>query len=509
MMDEVRFYAKLLRHRLPVMAALILICSIFGIVLAARLPTMYETEATLLVEGAQIPDSILRTPVQVDPVEQLEIMQRRLMTRANLLDVARENNVFPNIARMSADDVVQEMRSRTTIRRSSGRDRATVMTISFEGPDPRQVAAVVNQYVTIVLSTSSSLRTSRAQGTLNFFEQEVEQLSASLDLQSQQIVEFKNRNAGALPEGFEYRMNRLSMLQEQLRRAERDVEQLEQQRANIRQVFDETGNIRDDSAPQTPEQRQLRSLKSELQAALAIYSEENPKIRLLRNRIEALERQIAGQPETGEEAETSPAERTLSLSLAEIDSQIAALRQEIEDTRAEVASLEDSLSRTPANRIALDAMERELENLRTLHNAAVQRLNEARMGERVELSARGQRITLLEPPTVPNNPSSPNRVAVTGKGVIVGVGLAGAFFVLMELLNAAIRRPSDIVSRLQITPLATLPWLETASQRRWRRATQLATFVMVLVLVPAALWVVDAYYKPLDLLFAEFRDRLI
>ena len=512
MIDDIKFYARILASRLPMMAGLFLLATGIGAVMAARAPTSYATLAKLLVESPEISEDMVRTSVDIGATEQLEVIQQRLMTRANLLDVARENQVFPPGDGLSPDDVVEQMRQRTSISQSSGRDRATLMTIGFRGPNPQQVAAVVNQYVTIIQTTNTNFRTGRAQGALDFFQQEADSLSQELDRQSARLVEFKNRNSDALPETLEYRMSRQALLQERLSRDERDLEGLRKQRGSIQRAYELNGTLDlGGGLPMSPEQRQLQALEQELNNALAVYSDQNPKVRLLQSQVEALRARVARQgPDAGAGggAATDPRAAVLDASLAEIDSRLDTLQQETSATQTELKVLADSIDRTPANRIALEAMERERANTQALYAAAVQRLNQARMGERIEMSSKGERITVLEPATVPNEPSGPNRLKILAAGVGAGLGLAGGLFLVLEFLNQAVRRPGDIVARLGVTPLVTLPRIETALQRRGRRLRRLLGVGLVCVLVPSLLWALDTYYMPLDRLFTRIIERL-
>ncbi|MEL6934149.1 MAG: lipopolysaccharide biosynthesis [Pseudomonadota bacterium] len=511
---DIAFYWRLLSRRLPVMVFLFVVASCVGGVVALRLPPVYEANAKLLVESAQIPDDMVRSTVRIDTAEQLAVIEQRLMTRVNLLDVARKNRIFPDQASMSPDDVVRAMREQTRISRSRGRQGANLMEVKFEGENPRKVAGVVDDYVTIILEANSDFRAERVEGTMDFFEQEVGALSDALNAQSEKIVAFKSENSGALPENLNYRLGRQSLLQERLSRSTRDLETLAAQRESIARIYQTTGSL--DTVPGagealSAEQLQLRSLQAKLRDARLIFSEENPRIRLLRSQVEALQQEISGAlgdapVEVGAEVETA-APNVLDLTLAELDARADALREEIKLTSDEIEELQVSINKTPSVRIALDAMERDQLNIQGQYNAAVQRLSQARMGERVELSSRGERITILEPASVPNAPSRPNRTVVAGMGVMVGTGLAVGFFVLLELINTTIRRPFDITKAMQITPLATIPLFETRQVRRKRRLKQLLGLVIVVLISLAALWVVDTYVRPLDQLAEKVIER--
>lgn len=509
-MNDIGFYMRLLSRRLPFLAAIVLLSTCIATVMALRLPTTYKTTATLLVEAAQISPDLLRVTSQESAEEQLDIITRRLTTRANLIALARDNRIFPNQSSMEPDDVVDRMLKKTRIDLSSGRDAATVMEISFEGRHPERVAAVVNQYVSIAVEANSATRTERAEGTLEFFQQEVDTLSIVLDEQSAKIVAFKTQNADALPENLDYRLGRQALLQERLSRAERDLEGLRAQRRNIEEVYRRTGLLENENL--SPEQMQLNALQSELRVARGIYSESNPRVRLLRQQIDVLELQIAEQQalyDAGGGGEQAPRELSaLEINLTELDAQTAALEQEIKEAVEELDSLSLSIEMTPTNGIALEALERDLQNTQELYAAAVGRMSEARMGERIELSAKGERVTILEPASVPTSPSGPNRAGIIGLGMVFGLALAGSVFMLLEVFNNKVRRPADLERVFQITALSTIPRFETATDRNKRRIVQGAMLLLVAVTVPAATWAVDTYYMPLDELFAKVMARL-
>jgi len=407
------------------------------------------------------------------------------------------------------------MRQATRVKRSSGRNRATLMTISFEGRNPQKAADVVNRYISIVLDLSTGARTQAAEGTLDFFQQQVANLSQTLDAQSAKIVAFKTENSDALPENLDYRLNRQAYLQEELARAGRDLESLNTQRVSIERIYETTGNLTGTASVQlTPAQQELQALESELRSALSLYSEQNPRVRNLRNRIDGLRAAVdagvtaASASAEEEGAQAAPAS-ALDVSLSELDARIATLRREMQDSQAELEKLDETIRRTPVNSITLAAMERDLQNTQTLYSTATKQLAQARMGEQIELSSKGERITVVEAANVPTTPSSPNRPRIIAAGVGLGLGLAGAFFMLLELINQSIRRPVDIVKAMEITPLATIPRIETAGHKRLRRVAQVASLALVLAGVPALLWAVDTYYMPLDLLFERIKDRLI
>ena len=515
MTNDFKFYLTLFKRRLPVMLLLFLMAAIAGVVMSQRLPTLYQTSAKLLVEDAQIEDDRDRfsNNAQQEAAEQLEVIQQRLLTRSNLLEIARETQAIPELNSLAPDEIVEKMREATVISRSSGRDRATLMTIQFEGGDPRKVAAVVNRYVTIVLDESVSKLQGEAAERLQFFEVELENLSEELDAQSAKILAFKTANSDALPENRDYRQTRQSSLQQALQRAERDLDSARAERENLVRIFEATGELNlSPDAPQTLEEQELADLRRRMREFEALGIS-NPKVDNLKTRIDALTRiveqakldDIGLTQVSGEQSQQTSA---LQISLSQIDTRIAALESEIATSTEELAVLNDQIDRTALNGISLTAMEREQANIQNLYTAAVGRLAQARMQERITATANGEKITVIEAANVPTIPSSPNRPAVMALGLGAGLALAAGLFLLLELLNQSIRRPIDVERALEITPLATIPRIESLGRKRLRRFNQILILLTIVVGVPVALWAIDTYYLPLDLIFEQIKDKL-
>ncbi len=503
---DLKFYWALFLRRLPVMTALFLFCAGIGVALAIKLPTTYSAMARMLVEAPQISD--MPGAIQTDGAEQLEIIQQRLMTRANLIDIANRRKVFGTGTNMNPDAIVAAMRGATDISRSSGRNRATLMSVSFNAADPQIVAAVVNDYVTLILNENTRLRTGRAESTLAFFNQETDRLGTELNLQSERIVAFKSQNAGALPDSLNYRLNREGLLQERVARTEREIASLNDQRQRIVQVYETTGRIQ---APQqdqrSPAEKQLTQLQAQVESLRLVYSDTNPRVRVLLTQIGQVEAQIAAEGGATGTEEVSQ-ESILNIALAQIDSQIESQQQTLREDNAELETLRSSIETTAANGIELDALNRDYNNAQTQYSAAIARRDQAQVSEQIELSARGQRITVIEQATVPNRPSSPNRPAIAAGGIGAGLAAMAALFVLLEVLNRTFRRPIEMTKSLGVTPLATIPFMETRRHFWVRRSLKLTLLIVVIIAVPVGLWAVDTYYRPLDLIYARLLTQL-
>jgi hypothetical protein len=157
MKAEIKFYWRQFLRRLPWMLPIVILCTALGLVQATRLPAIYETDARLLVEAPQISDDLVDVIVETSADEEITIIRERLLTRATLLDIADDYDVFENYAEMAPDQIVRRMQAATTINSRGGRNQATLIAVASR-PAGQIAADVVNEYVTRILAANVELR---------------------------------------------------------------------------------------------------------------------------------------------------------------------------------------------------------------------------------------------------------------------------------------------------------------------------------------------------------------
>jgi polysaccharide chain length determinant protein (PEP-CTERM system associated) len=506
---DLKYYLSIFWRRFPYFLVIAVFVSAIGLTVASILPPVYRSTASLLVERQQIPGDLASSTVPVNAIEMIQIIEQRLMTRANLLDMANRFGVYADRPGISANDIVADMRARTTFRSQAPRGRgsvgATIINVSFESPSPAQAAQITNELTTLILRENAELRTGRATDTLEFFEQEVDRLAAELDRKSSEILEFKNANQDSLPDSLASRRNQQTIQQERLLQLEREESGLRDTRERTMRIYEMTGRVVS-NRQRSPEEQELETLQRQLQQALQVYSESNPNVMRLRNRIATLQPIVEEQLALLDPNFLGMSE--IEIQLAQIDGRLEFIAAEKARIETRLAELEETILQTPANELVLGGLERDLSNLQSQYNSAVSRSAQAAVGERLELLAKGERFTLIEQATPPTTPMKPNRLLIGGGSVIAGLGAGAGFILLLELLNRSVRRPVEITAKLGIEPFATVPYIHTQREMRWKRGVVGAVLALVVVGIPAALFALHTFYLPLDLILRNLASRL-
>lgn len=468
-LKDIRFYYAILLRRLPYFLAIVLVVTAVGGTVAYMLPAIYSASAKILVESPQISADLAHSTVSNNAVQQLDIYQQELMTREHLLDLAQKLDVYGvRRSELTDADIVEDLRDRTTFElvsdaRSGG---ATVFSVAFEDRDPTIAARVVNEFVSLILKKNVNVRTAQASETLQFFADEVSRLGRDLSTLDSKILEFKNANRDALPDSLDFRRMQQSSQQERLQMLEWEETGLRTRRNNLIQMFEATGQIAKEG-PMTPDQQTLLDLRRSLSDQLVLFSESSPNIVALRTRIASLEDTIRNAaPDDGEGGENVKAPPSqLDIQLSDIDQRLVFIGRERKSINKSLASLSKSIAATPANEGTLNALSRTRENTQTQYSAAVAGYAQAATGKQIEVDAKGERFSVVEPAAPPHEPVRPKRKRLAAASMAAGLGLGAAFIVLLELLNKSIRRPSELVDALQIQPLATIPFIDVKERK--------------------------------------------
>ncbi|MEX0280710.1 MAG: GumC family protein [Arenibacterium sp.] len=507
-MSDIKFYFSLFIRRLPWFLLVAALVSAVSVIVAVTLPPAYESRTRLLIEAPQIPDELAPSTVRLPGQERLQIIEQRLLTRPNLLDIARRLNVLEDQGIMNPDEIVDAMNARTTIRSSAGRSQATLMSITFEARTARLAAEVLNEYLTLIQQNDLNIRQGRAGQTMDFFEVEVDRLNRELQEQGARLLEFKTANAGQLPESLDFRQKQRATLQERVEASDREIYELRSQSQQLITIFNETRGR--GVVPQTPTEQALSKAEGELEVALLTYSASNPRVKIIQARIANLEKAVEAErarnaSQGDEDATSNPA---LNLRLAEIDTRIKNLERQKASAETRIVELTRTIEATPAVSIALGELQGQYNNLLAQYNAASDRLAQASTGERIEVLSRGERIAVIEQPAVPSQPTKPNRILIAGGGTFLGIFLGLALVALMEFSNRAPKRPEDIIKKLDIWPIAAIPYTRTRSEMILQRGRKIVIIMVIVVGGPIAVWAVHQYYLPLDLLADRAMDKL-
>lgn len=426
-----------------------------GSVVALAWPAQFLSQGKLLVQSPEIPTDLVRPTVSTVANERMQIIQQRIMTRDNLLEIAKKYRLTSGWrGALSGTEIVDFIRARTLLepvdvsllvnRRNNRQEQAIAFNVGFQYEDPQIAAKVANEFLTMILKADVTARTNFAEETTKFLERDVARIEERLSQLDAQVLEAKVK----------------------ARMAQAGVED------------SETPGM-----PATPA-KQLAALKAQLAVKSATYSPSHPDIMALKRAI-----------------------KTLEAEQAKITDEASAAAKKVAAQKA--GSDQTVLAKTTGDELGLDTLESKRETLKKELAAATQKLTAARLGESLERGQHSERLEVIEQPTIPDKPVSPNRPKLFAVAFALAFMAGGGLLFVKEATDLSVRKAADVASIIDTHLVVSIPYI--ATQRETRRRRRKIIFWITFVIVVTAAAAVGAYlYLPTpDLWYDKAMDKIM
>ena len=522
---DLRSYLNILQRRYLYLLIPAIVVFALTFTVAILLPPIYLATAKILVESQQIPTDLARPTVTSDALERLQIIQQRLTTRDNLLDIARKFNLRPSHGgSISPSDLVDFVRESTSIGQiavSTGRSRrnqkqAIAFKVSYESRSPNTAAGVANELVGLILEQNIRSRTSRASETLKFFREQVNTLQQKIVSLESQIVEFKSKNEATLPDSLEYRRGAMTQLRTEIAEIASKIVTLEGQR----DLLLRSPNTIVEGFSADPTISELDKLQLQLVQLRGLYTDSHPNVRSVKQQIAALQTALQNTPKSGTARKQdgknlwsngkAPANvNSANTSRSQvIGRQVELLKKQRDELQVRFDDVNKSVLQTPQVEIALNSLLREHENLQSRFNQAKLKMAEAETGERLEEDRQSERFEIIEQAAVPTKPEKPNRVRIILVGLFASIAAGVGLVLLMEMLDQSVRTSQDLEKRLSVRPIAVIPYISTREEVAARRRNIKLLMAGSAASIVVGLGLIHAFYLPLQLVIEKVLIRL-
>jgi uncharacterized protein involved in exopolysaccharide biosynthesis len=421
-----------------------------GTIAAFALPRTYRSTATLLVQSQDLPTSIVDSPTNGAVEQRIARIREQVLSRGDLIQLIEQNDLYPQERRSDPlSTIIEKMRHATTVSALSsdiGQQSATqkstiAIAMSFDYPDPIKAQAVLQSFVTKFLSMDSADVEDQASLTVRFLQDQANKLQAQIQDIEGQITELKARNGAALANSGAPPLLDTGSVSAQITSLQNENRQLIQQTRNPAQ-----GN----SA--------LAAAEAALAAAQAQYSDTHPDVIAARERVAELRRI----------SKSSDAGSAIQDQIAANNTAIHQLMAQRDATLARANAAMAGQARAPAILEQAMQLENRANTIRTQYQQVSENLLKAQNSARMATEQRAERLSLVEPANLPDQPYSPNRLLLIAGGAAAGLILGLLLALGLELLKRPVRSPRQIEG-LGVPVIGVVPMLKTKTKgRAWR-----------------------------------------
>jgi len=414
-------------------------------IVAYALPTLYRSTATLLVESPDLSPEVAQSP-QGDIEDRIAKIREQILSRGELISLIQQNDLYGSERRSKPlSYIVDNMRRATMVGAlnsdigKGGKNNVIAVSLSFDYPEPARAQAVMQGYVADFLRKDSDQSQDQADTTVRFLQDEASKLQSEIQEIDNRITALKTENGAALVGGGANPM----LMDTGSYTAQ--ISSLEEQN---RQLLAQAQN--------QPKDAQLAAAETALAQARAMYSESHPDVVQARERVEELKRVT----------QSSNAPSTIQQQIQANNTAIAQLRSQRDQAVAKANALVAIQARAPAILEQASQLANQANTFRDQYREVAANLLKAQGSARLASEQRGERLSLVDPPNLPDQPQWPNRPLLIAAGALGGIVLGILLALAIELLNRPMRSPGQVES-LGLPILGLVPVIES-SQRKQR-----------------------------------------
>lgn len=453
-------------------------------------------------------------------------MQQQIESRTSLQELIQRPslNLYPKERqRKPLEDVVEQMRKairitmmETALNQPQQRF-ASAFQINFAYPDKYKAQAVVRELVSKFTEETNNTFRNQANMTTSFLNDELKAAKDRLDLLDAEMTKFKVANAGRLPEQLQSNLQALNTLEMQLatvneglNRDEQDKMMLETQIQNLQhQATFISSNLEQAAATQAVKNdrliqmnKMILDLQSKLSALRQTYKEDHPDIRSLEAQLSDLKKQRddlekeevqaaskSGEPKKATNPQVAQNLENIKLTIASINSQIQARNMEMQERvrrqkelQTEIAAYRVRIEESPVNEQRYAALQGDYQLAKANYEDMSKKKEISATASNLEERKAGENLEVLDPASLPDAPSEPNRLFIAGVGM--GLGLFFGVFMagIKEMKDTSLKNLKDVRAYTNLPVLSSIPLLENALLvRRKRRLFWLAWSTAIIV----------------------------
>ena len=482
------------RFRWPAILATWAFC-VLGWAGIMLLPNVYEATARVFADTRTALSPVIQgLAIQQDVAAQLSLVQQTLLGDERLNRVIDETGLAAQARTpMERARLIEDLRNDidVSVQPSGKREEpGAIYWLRHQSPDRNLSLKVVEILLGTFMNDTVSGKLANSEAAQQFLSQQIAQTEQRLREAEQRLAAFKKRNVGTMPGAEGDYFTRLQTEIDAARTARTALSVAISRRDELSKQLRDGALLAASSgaAPQSSSNNntssrdtlsQLADAQARLDALLRQFTERHPDVGALRETIAALKAQHERELEALRRGDndtalpagvtSNPVYQSVRLALNQANVEVAALGRELAARETKVTELRKLVNSMPEVEAEFARLNRDYDVHKGQYVALVDRLEKARLGQDAEATSSGVRLEVLDPPTSPALPVSPNRpkliIAVFGAGLMLGAAIAYLLSKLNPVFNHA--RDLEAATGLPVLGEVSLTWLDN-----YKRATR-------------------------------------
>ena len=476
-------YVSILRRRWWLVVIPTVLLPILAYVGSLWIPNRYTSKTSVLVEQQKVPDAFVRPVVAEELNQRLATMQEQILSRTRLQPIMERFSLYKSdVGKASTEELLDRMRKALSVSavKADFGDRTGGLPgfyISFTADDPRVAQQVCAEITSMFVSENLRVREQHAQGTTEFLKGQVEAAKRNLDEQDSKLATFKTKYISQLPGDEQTNLAMLNSLNGRLDAINQTIAQAQQQKTYLdgmlaRQMAEmKSTNVEGGIGAPVDLEKKRNELQAQLLDLQTKYTADHPDVIKTKSLLAQLDKKIASATAAGNDASTSttkdlasePREITQTrLAIRQNEEIIKAKTQQQDQIQKEIRVFQGRVSASPLVEEQFKVLTRDYQSAQVFYEDLLKKQRESEMATDLERKQQGEQFRVLDPPSLPEKPTFPNRLNFALGGLAGGLCLGGGLVFLLELKDQSFRTEPDVIAMLKLPVLVSIPRIESA-----------------------------------------------
>ena len=414
---------------------------LLGSTVVIWLPNQYESSSRIYVDTDSLMGPLLKgIAVQADLSQQLAVMQATLLSRPNLLKVARV--VDADLAaqnEVQLEGVLNKIGSHTMVEVSG----SNLFKITHIDADPRRARDVVQAFLDIFVENNLGKDRDDLVNARSFLEKQIAGYEAQLRETEKHMADLRSKYSDVMPSPGSSYAARLEKARADVDEASAELAAAKERKDPLPKQLQKTSQPSEGNSleyePKDATLAKLAELRAELRNKLGIYTDQHPDVIALKRQIAGLEAQNAQFAE-----------------------------QRLAEAKDALKRLQDMASSAPLLEVQMADMNRDYDVLKQKYDELRVRAESARISQEAKTNTDAMRFRIVEPPEVPVAPSGPKRtlflLAVLCASIGGGVGIA----LLLSEIDDSFATPQRLREAFDLPLLGSVCWIPSEADKAKR-----------------------------------------
>jgi polysaccharide biosynthesis transport protein len=138
------------------------------------------------------------------------------------------------------------------------------------------------------------------------------------------------------------------------------------------------------------------------------------------------------------------------------------------DLEAQISAYQGRLNLTPETEQDLSDISRGYEESKSNYDSLLKKQNQSQLATSLQERQQGEQFTMIDPPSLPDKPASPNHLLMSLGGLVFAIAEAIGLTVFLEFTNARIRHEEDLSWLLPVSVMVDIPHLSASGEQGHR-----------------------------------------